>query len=248
MSFLNNQIHLSVRFFATLRDRVGKKQIELNLEAPATARQLLEELVRAYPSHEAALHSAVLAINEEFAFEQDPLHDGDEVALFPPVSGGSGQNNLREYFAVTEATLSFEDILANITGPETGGAAIFVGQVRGITHTQEDRVHTQHLFYEAYIPMAENKMRQIAQEIRDRFPPVHGIAIVQRVGKLEVGEITVLVACTAGHRDNGIFEAARYGIDRLKEIVPVWKKEVGPDNTAWVEGNYHPTPDDVNKQ
>lgn len=244
---MNKPIQLSIRFFATLRDSVGKKQIEINLDAPATVNDLLHELRKTYPSHEAALNNAVVAVNEEFAFTQDPLQDGDEVALFPPVSGGSG-NNFQEYFAVTEAMLSTEEILAKITGPETGGVATFIGQVRGVTHAQDNSVHTQHLFYEAYIPMAEYKMRQIAQEIREKYPLVHGIAVVQRIGQLEIGEVTVLVACASGHRNNGIFEAARYGIDRLKEIVPVWKKEVGKNGESWVEGQYHPTPDDINNK
>jgi molybdopterin synthase catalytic subunit len=93
--------------------------------------------------------------------------------------------------------------------------------------------------------MAEAKMKQVAAEIRERWPAVQGIAIVQRVGRLNVGEFTVLIAVSAGHRDQGVFEAARYGIDRLKEIVPVWKKEIGPGGEQWVEGHYHPAPTDV---
>ena len=89
--------------------------------------------------------------------------------------------------------------------------------------------------------MAEIKMVQIAQEIWERWPLVRGIAIVQRIGKLDVGESTTIVACAAAHRDQGAFEAARYGIDRLKEIVPVWKKEVGQDQSLWIEGHYRPT-------
>jgi molybdopterin synthase catalytic subunit len=92
--------------------------------------------------------------------------------------------------------------------------------------------------------MALLKMRQVAAEIREQWPFVQGIAIVQRVGKLEIGQNTILIACSSGHRDQGCFEAARYGIDRLKEIVPVWKKEVRPDGQSWVEGHYMPTPDD----
>ncbi|GBL18804.1 molybdopterin synthase catalytic subunit [Anaerolineaceae bacterium] len=88
--------------------------------------------------------------------------------------------------------------------------------------------------------MAEEKMRQVADEIRARWPAVEGIAIVQRVGTLLPGTPTVLIACSAAHRDTGVFEAARYGIDRLKEIVPVWKKEVGPDGEQWLEGSYVP--------
>jgi molybdopterin synthase catalytic subunit len=92
--------------------------------------------------------------------------------------------------------------------------------------------------------MAEAKMAQVAEEIRQRWPAVEGIAIVQRVGRLESGTPTVLIACSAAHRDSGVFEAARYGIDRLKEIVPVWKKEIGPQGETWVEGKYHPKPGD----
>ena len=79
-------------------------------------------------------------------------------------------------------------------------------------------------------------------EIRERWPSVEGVAIVQRIGKLMPGTPTVLIACTAGHRDTGVFEAARYGIDRLKQIVPIWKKEVGPEGEEWVEGDYFPSP------
>jgi molybdopterin synthase catalytic subunit len=115
--------------------------------------------------------------------------------------------------------------------------------VRGVT--KRDNPHeTSYLEYEAYKPMAEGKMHQVANEIRQRWPDVQGVAIVQRVGRLDPGTPTVLIACTAAHRDTGVFEAARYGIDRLKEIVPVWKKEVGPDGETWVEGEYHPTAED----
>jgi molybdopterin synthase catalytic subunit len=116
--------------------------------------------------------------------------------------------------------------------------------VRGETDQQGSTIHTQRLEYEAYEPMAVAKMRQVAAEIRARWPLVQGIAMVQRVGKLAVGQNTILIACSSGHRDQGCFEAARYGIDRLKEIVPVWKKEVGQDGAAWVEGHYLPTRDD----
>jgi molybdopterin synthase catalytic subunit len=92
--------------------------------------------------------------------------------------------------------------------------------------------------------MAIAKMQQVAEEIRQQWPLVQGIAIVQRIGKLEVGQNTILIACSSGHRDQGCFEGARYGIDRLKEIVPVWKKEVRPDGASWIEGHYLPTPDD----
>src|SRR5689334_7686513 len=129
--------------------------------------------------------------------------------------------------AITEQELDLDKLLADITLPSTGAAAIFTGMVRGVTSRAPVR-QTAYLEYEAYIPMAEAKMLQVADEIRERWPSVEGIAIVQRVGRLTPQTPTVLIACTAAHRDTGVFDAARYGIDRLKEIVPVWKKEVSP--------------------
>lgn len=144
-------------------------------------------------------------------------------------------------FSITENEIDLNDLLEQITLNSAGAAAIFTGMVRGFTsrdHPQE----TIYLEYEAYKPMAELKMKQVADEIRERWDTVEGIAIVQRIGKLYSCTPTVLIACTAAHRDTGVFDAARYGIDRLKEIVPVWKKEVGPNGEQWVEGDYIPKP------
>lgn len=146
-----------------------------------------------------------------------------------------------EIFAITEDELDLNALLAAITLDSTGAAAIFTGMVRGVTVRNQPH-ETTYLEYEAYQPMAEAKMKQVAEEIRARWPSIEGIAIVQRVGRLYPRTPTVLIACTAAHRDTGVFEAARYGIDRLKEIVPVWKKEVGPQGEEWVEGDYHPRP------
>jgi MoaE-MoaD fusion protein len=142
-------------------------------------------------------------------------------------------------FAIREEELDLNDLLTKITLPATGAAAIFTGMVRGVT-TRDNAHETEYLIYEAYVPMAEAKMKQVADEIRTRWPAVQGIAIVQRIGKLYPQTPTVLIACTAAHRDTGVFEAARYGIDRLKEIVPIWKKEVRADGEMWVEGEYIP--------
>lgn len=142
-------------------------------------------------------------------------------------------------FSITEEEIDLNDLLAKITLPSTGAAAIFTGMVRGETKRGEAR-QTEFLEYEAYIPMAEAKMKQVAEEIRACWESIEGIAIVQRIGKLYPKTPTVLIACTAAHRDTGVFEAARYGIDRLKEIVPIWKKEVGPHGEEWVEGEYIP--------
>ena len=144
-------------------------------------------------------------------------------------------------FAITESDIDLNKLLEQITLTSTGAAAIFTGMVRG--ETKGDQFHeTAYLEYEAYIPMAEAKMKQVADEIRSQWPVIEGIAIVQRIGKLYPKTPTILIACTAAHRDTGVFEAAHYGIDRLKEIVPVWKKEVGPGGEEWVEGDYLPKP------
>ena len=142
-------------------------------------------------------------------------------------------------FSITEDELDLDALLDAITLPSTGAAAIFTGMVRGVT-SRGDAHETVYLEYEAYKPMAEAKMKQVADEIRAKWPTVEGIAIVQRIGHLIPRTPTVLIACTAAHRDTGVFDAARYGIDRLKEIVPVWKKEVGPNGEEWIEGDYIP--------
>jgi molybdopterin synthase catalytic subunit len=142
-------------------------------------------------------------------------------------------------YSITEQEIDLNDLLARITLSSTGAAAIFAGMVRGETSRGEAH-ETEYLEYEAYVPMAEAKMKQVAEEIRAKWPIVEGIAVVQRIGKLYPKTPTVLIACTAAHRDTGVFDAARYGIDRLKEIVPIWKKEVSPGGEYWVEGDYTP--------
>jgi molybdopterin synthase catalytic subunit len=144
-------------------------------------------------------------------------------------------------YSITEDELDIDALLMSITLPSTGAAAIFTGMVRGIT-TRGNSHNTLYLEYEAYKPMAEEKMAQVADEIREKWPTIQGIAIIQRIGRLLPGTPTIIVACTASHRDTGVFEAARYGIDRLKEIIPIWKKEVRENGEEWIEGKYIPKP------
>ncbi len=151
------------------------------------------------------------------------------------------QGQFPTIITITEGELDLNGLLADLTLDSTGAAAVFTGIVRGET-SRENPHETQYLEYEAYTPMAEAKMTQVANEIRVRWPSVEGIGIVQRVGRLYPRTPTILIVCTAAHRDTGVFEAARYGIDRLKEIVPIWKKEVGPNGEFWVEGEYIPKP------
>ena len=236
-------MEIEVRLFASLKDRAGQDRIRVQVAQPATVGALAEAIVAAHPRLAPAVPTALVAVNKEFAFPDTPLQPGDEVAFFPPVSGGSGE--YPTFFALAREPLDLNAIAAHLTRPDVGAVVFFHGSVRGETDRQGLPSETVHLEYEAYEEMARQKMAQIAEEIWSRWPLVMGFAIVQRLGELAIGETTTLVACAAGHRDQGAFEAARYGIDRLKEIVPIWKKEVGADRSVWVEGDYRPTAGDV---
>jgi molybdopterin synthase catalytic subunit len=230
---------IDILYFATLRDLIGQRKEKLEVPDGSTVGDLKRRLGERGERVALALNVALFSINREFAFAEEMLHEGDEVGVFPPVSGGSPPTILK----VTEAKLDLDDIVASITSETTGAVCAFTGIVRAKTSKPESR-ETAYLEYEAYEAMAEEKLQQVSDEIRKQWPAVEGIAIVQRLGHLEPGTPTVLIACSAGHRDSGVFEASRYGIDRLKQIVPIWKKEVGPSGESWIEGEYRPEPVD----
>jgi molybdopterin synthase catalytic subunit len=236
-------MEIQIKLFATLKDKAGSNKITVTVKEPATVATLLAAAEKAYPTLATSLPIALVSVNKSYAGMETAVSPNDEVALFPPVSGGSGDETLPHptYFAVTTEPLDIAAIHAHLSRPEIGAIVSFTGFVRGQTQRDGLPPETQFLEYEAYSEMAELKMGQIAREIWQKWPLVKGVAIVQRIGRLDVGENTTFVACASGHRDQGVFEAARYGIDRLKEIVPVWKKEVGEDESIWVEGDYHPT-------
>ena len=238
-------MQLTIRLFATLKDRVGQGKVQIDVAAPATVQTMLAALSAEYPSLRASLPTALVAVNQSFAFAETAVQPEDEIAIFPPVSGGSDLPH-PTYFAITHQPLDMNAIHQQLTRPDVGAVVSFTGSVRGQTRREGLPSETLYLEYEAYSAMAEAKMAQIAQEIWARWPLVKGVAIVQRIGQLSIGDVTTYVACAAGHRDQGVFDAARYGIDRLKEIVPVWKKEVGADSSVWVEGHYQPTEKDNN--
>ena len=235
---------LEIRLFATLKDRASSDRIQISLAEPATVQMMLAEVTAVYPALAPLLPTCLVAVNKAFADPSAPIQPGDEIALFPPVSGGNGELPHPTYFAITAEELDLNAIQSRLTRPDVGAVVSFTGSVRGQTQRDGLPPQTMHLEYEAYSAMAAAKMAQIAREIWERWPQVKGIAIVQRIGKLDIGQTTTFVACASGHRDQGVFDAARYGIDRLKEIVPVWKKEVGPDKSVWVEGHYRPTEKD----
>jgi MoaE-MoaD fusion protein len=229
-------IKVKLLFFASLKQRAGTGRTEVDLPAGATVADLKARVAELFPAVRETMASTIVALNRVYVFDPDPVPDGAEAAFFPPVSGGAeGPTILR----VTDDALDLDELVALITLPTTGAVCLFTGMVRAKTERGGER-ETHRLEYEAYAPMAEAKMAQVAQEIRASWPTVEGIAIVQRVGLLDAGTPTVLTACSAPHRDTGVFEAARYGIDRLKEIVPIWKKEIGPHGETWIEGHYIP--------
>ena len=232
---------VKVIFFANLKELTGIRTFNVSIPDQSTISELKKIICEEYPAVEVSLQSSIAALNHEYAADTDIVTEDDEIAFFPPVSGGGMVGESKDIFLVTEDELDLNNILNRITLSSTGAICLFTGVVRGQT-TRGDVHETSYLEYEAYIPMAENKMRQVANEIRSRWAAVEAIAIIQRIGTLMPGTPTVIIACSAGHRDTGVFDAARYGIDRLKEIVPIWKKEVSSDGQSWVEGDYFPTP------
>jgi MoaE-MoaD fusion protein len=229
-------VKVNLLLFASFRDQAKTGRTELILPEGATIADLKKTAGSHFPGIQGLLPNALVSVNQEYAFDQDLVPDGAEVGLFPPVSGGSEPTTILK---VTYDVLDLDHLVEQITEESTGAVCVFSGIVRGIT-TRGDAHETSALEYEAYLPMAEAKMAQVAREIRERWPVVAGIVIVQRIGRLEPKTPTVIIACAAAHRDTGVFEATRYGIDRLKEIVPIWKKEIGPHGETWVEGDYHP--------
>ncbi|MBN1535118.1 MAG: molybdenum cofactor biosynthesis protein MoaE [Anaerolineales bacterium] len=233
-------MHITILFFAAYKDQAKTQRADMEIPANCTVIQLLNEiLIKEFPHLTIHAPSTLVSINREFASFEDNIPEGAEVAIFPPVSGG--EIDFPTIILLTSNKIELEELIQKITLPTTGACAIFTGMVREITKIP-DYKKIKHLEYEAYQPMAEAKMKQVAKEIRLNWPKVVGIAIVQRIGKLEPQIPSTLIACTSAHRNDGIFEAAHFGINRLKEIVPVWKKEVDESGEEWIEGDYKPTP------
>jgi len=219
-------IQIRVRLFASLREAVGQASITLELPEGATAAAAVEELRAAAPR---PLNTAnlTLAVNQRQATLATLLRDGDELALLPPVSGG----NSAPRFEITSAPISLDDLAQRVAAPTHGAITVFAGVVRG----ESGAWQTDYLEYEAYAEMALASFQQIADDIQTQWPAIADVAIVHRVGRLEVGETSVGIAVAAAHRQD-TFDACRYAIERIKAIAPIWKKEVGPDGTYWVEG------------
>jgi molybdopterin converting factor subunit 1 len=227
-------IQVRVRAFATVRQILGASEVTLELPAGATVADLLEHLAAEYPAIVPLLERTIVTVNQSYANRSQSVGAGDEIAIFPPVSGGCHQTHV----AISQAPIDVAALVEQVTEPGAGAVVTFAGVVRGENLGRP--VH--YLEYEAYAEMAETRLRQVVAEARERWPMIRGVAMVHRVGHLELGEVAVLVAVGAAHRDDGAFEAARYAIDRIKEIVPIWKKEGWADGEEWLEGQYRPHP------
>jgi len=230
-----------ILFFATIKERVGLQEIFLEIPDNCSINDLRIAIGVRYPGIIQDIQTALIAVNKEYADSMDLIPLGAEIAVFPPVSGGAEDNRFVTIYKIQEEMVDLDAITSAITQPSTGAICSFTGVVRARTE-RGDAHETEYLDYEAYVPMAEVKMEQIALEMRERWPSIEGIAIIQRIGRLTPMVPTVVIACSAAHRDTGVFEAAHYGIDRLKEIVPIWKRETGPNGQVWIEGDYIPKP------
>jgi molybdopterin converting factor subunit 1 len=214
-----------VRLFASYREAAGVGRIELELPTGATVKDAIFKILKDHPLV-AEGRQVVIARNQEYVTPDEPLADGDEVALIPPVSGGA---MTVAPIAVSASPLSVDDALAAVRDSGFGGIVIFLGTVRDRSRGKS----VTHLEYEAYAEMAEAKMRQIAQGLEAKHAPLR-LVMHHRVGDLSIGEIAVIVAAGAPHRD-AAFAAARAAIDELKTVVPIWKKEYSDDGAIWVE-------------
>lgn len=204
---------IRVRLFAGLRERAGWAEREF---------EGLGRVADVWPALELGEEPEGLlyAVNRAYAERDRPLADGDEVALIPPVSGGA--------FRITDGPLSLDAVVTEVADAEAGAIATFTGTVR----TQSRGRRVVRLEYEAYTEMAEDVMARLAEELRRRYD-LHAIAIHHRVGVVEIGEASVVIAVSAPHRSAAL-AACRDAIDELKETVPLWKKEVYEGGEEWI--------------
>jgi molybdopterin converting factor subunit 1 len=228
-------VQIKVLFFGLLKDICGAED-RLELPAGATAGAVFEHYAAAFPKLRAMASSVVLARNHEFASTREPLTDGDEVALLPPVSGGAYISQIIDpeghFFALTREPIDPRGLEARLLQGCDGASVTFQGVVRNNTSGRA----TLRLEYECYEPMAIRKMAEIGREIASASA-ISRIGMVHRLGTMEIGEASVVIVVAAPHRKPA-FDAALDGINRLKKLVPVWKKEFFADGEIWVEGDW----------
>ncbi|MGE5620462.1 MAG: molybdenum cofactor biosynthesis protein [Sphingomonadaceae bacterium] len=215
---------VTVRFFALYRELVGLREAQADLPAGATALDAWRHFAERCPQLAPNLPHTRFAVNGQYVNPGTTLKEGDEVVFIPPVSGGAEGSS----FEITDEPIDVNKVVEAVRSDEDGAVVTFVGTVRNENRGKK----VLYLEYEAYPEMAAGKMREIGEEIASRWG-LHHVAIVHRVGRMEVGEASVVIAVAAPHRDVA-FEACRYAIDRLKETVPIWKKEAYADGEVWL--------------
>jgi len=224
------QVH--VLFFGAVKDLLERSRETLELPEGARLQSVLSHYARQAPRFEALIPSLALSVNQEYSSTDFPLRAGDEVAILPPVSGGS-EDRVR----IVREPISTETELARLKMPQDGAAVIFEGVVRNHTRGRQ----TLYLDYEAYEEMALKKMKVLADEAKSKYS-IREVALVHRLGRLEIGEISVLIVVASAHRCPA-FDACRWVIDTLKKTVPIWKKEYFEDGAVWADGE--PFPEEI---
>jgi molybdopterin synthase catalytic subunit len=229
-------VHVKLLFFASLKDIVGSRQLQLDVMPGATVADVLTSLENSYPRMKPYRPVVLTAVNEEYADHHTTIHEGDEVAIFPPVSGGEvdsvpltiGRPN--ELYQITRDVIDTQTVCRQMLRGEDGAICIFEGVVRNNSKGKK----TLHLVYEAYETMALKKLEEIGMFVRQAWK-IDSIAMIHRLGHLDIGDTSVAVIVTSAHR-RAAFDACHYAIDKLKKVVPIWKKEFFEDGEIWIEG------------
>jgi len=229
----NIRMRVRVLFFGQLKEIVGRAEEDVEMPDGTRVDDLFAKYGASHPHLQGFRASVVASINQEFAAWDSALSPGDEVAFLPPVSGGS--DGLRaqpeeDICQIVCGPIPMAEVVAKLKAPGDGAVAVFEGIVRN----QSRGRRTLYLEYEAYEPMALSKLHELAQAVHAQFP-VDRVALVHRLGRLEIGETSVLIGVSSPHRKAAL-EACRFGIDTLKQTVPIWKKEYFEDGAVWAEG------------
>jgi len=230
-------IKVRVLFFGAARDAVGQEQIEVELESPINADGARARLLSEYPSLQRFGNSLLFALNQQYAQNDREIREGDELAVFPPVSGGSADASSAaaskpDFFELTTDPIDVGTVARRVVLPQCGATVTLDGYAREWTKGRR----TLHLVYEAYGPMALSEMERLGKQAHEKFDIAH-IGIVHRTGRLDIGETSVVISVSAPHR-RAAFEACEWAIRELKRTVPIWKKEVFEDGEVWVEGGH----------
>jgi MoaE-MoaD fusion protein len=224
-------MQIRVLFFGMLKDLVGKVSDSVTLPEGATVGDLLAHYETTFPRLKELWPSIALSVNQRYASADMPLTGNDEIALLPPVSGGAP---CTQHAALVTEPIDTQSRVAKLRRPEDGAEVVFEGVVRNNTRGRQ----TLYLDYEAYEEMALKQMEELATQALDQFK-VRDVAIVHRLGRLEIGETSVLIAVASAHR-GAAFDACRWLIDTLKRTVPIWKKEYFVDGAVWADGEPFP--------